>query len=35
MTGERLIQTESQQFRDLFDKVKIAVRLSAKLSITT
>jgi acetyltransferase-like isoleucine patch superfamily enzyme len=32
MTGERLIQTGSQEFRDLFNRVKIATRLSAQLS---
>ena len=32
MNGMQLIETRSQEFRDLFNRVKIATRLSSKLS---
>lgn len=32
MHEKQLIETRSQDFRDLFDRVKIATRLSSKLS---
>jgi acetyltransferase-like isoleucine patch superfamily enzyme len=32
MNEEQLIETRSQEFRDLFDRIKIATRLSSKLS---
>jgi acetyltransferase-like isoleucine patch superfamily enzyme len=32
MNEEQLIETKSPEFRDLFDRIKIATRLSSKLS---